>query len=404
MKRSRSILCLWARPSARPAALVAARWPTSPLSDATPCRLQGATPAPPRGFRGQARRQGRANFFLAMTQTPKPSLRSVLATAVVAVAAAAATLGSLAIASESPPGDATARAAACPGADAPAADTTGRKLRKSVRCLLNTERAVHGFGKLKRRGALEEAAQRHTKTMVETDCLAHRCGGEVDLRSSPSHDLPPRQGRDRRAARARAGRARAVCGVRRDPARAARRPSGGSSRVRSRSSTPRRRRPSTRASAAATSCTASRTPGSRSASAARCARRPARPTASAWSRRRTRPSTASPPGERYAEVYEINMTRCIFCGYCEVACPFDAITLGHDYELSDYDRSDLIFTKEMLLAEPVERTPLRQRGRVDTGDGGSRLLVRRRARPLRARRGRAAAQPLLQRARRWSCT
>ena len=67
-------------------------------------------------------------------------------------------------------------------------------------------------------------------------------------------------------------------------------------------------------------------------------------------------------GERYAEVYEINLTRCIFCGYCEVACPFDAITLEHDYELSDYDRSDLIFTKEMLLAEPIERTPLRREG------------------------------------------
>jgi NADH-quinone oxidoreductase subunit I len=68
------------------------------------------------------------------------------------------------------------------------------------------------------------------------------------------------------------------------------------------------------------------------------------------------------PGERYAAVYEINMSRCIFCGYCEVACPFDAITMGHDYELSDYDRSDLIFTKEMLLAEPLERTPLRAEG------------------------------------------
>lgn len=65
-------------------------------------------------------------------------------------------------------------------------------------------------------------------------------------------------------------------------------------------------------------------------------------------------------GERYAAVYEINMSRCIFCGYCEVACPFDAITMGHDYELSDYSRSDLIFTKEMLLADPVERTPLRR--------------------------------------------
>ena len=67
-------------------------------------------------------------------------------------------------------------------------------------------------------------------------------------------------------------------------------------------------------------------------------------------------------GERYAAVYEINMTRCIFCGYCEVACPFDAITMGNDYELADYKRSDLIFTKEMLLADPPERTPLRREG------------------------------------------
>jgi NADH-quinone oxidoreductase subunit I len=67
-------------------------------------------------------------------------------------------------------------------------------------------------------------------------------------------------------------------------------------------------------------------------------------------------------GERYAAVYEINLSRCIFCGYCEVACPFDAITMGNDFEMSDYSRTDLIFTKEMLLAEPFERTPLRREG------------------------------------------
>jgi NADH-quinone oxidoreductase subunit I len=63
-------------------------------------------------------------------------------------------------------------------------------------------------------------------------------------------------------------------------------------------------------------------------------------------------------GERYAAVYEINLARCIFCGYCEVACPFD----GHEYEIADYNRSDLIFTKEMLLAESIEKTPLRREG------------------------------------------
>ena len=74
------------------------------------------------------------------------------------------------------------------------------------------------------------------------------------------------------------------------------------------------------------------------------------------------PANRVSAGERYAAVYEINLSRCIFCGYCEIACPFDAITMGHDYELSDYELSDLIFTKQMLLAEPLERTPLRNDG------------------------------------------
>ena len=38
--------------------------------------------------------------------------------------------------------------------------------------------------------------------------------------------------------------------------------------------------------------------------------------------------------------------------------------MGHDYEMADYKRTDLIFTKEMLLAEPIERTPLKK---IDDG-------------------------------------
>lgn len=58
------------------------------------------------------------------------------------------------------------------------------------------------------------------------------------------------------------------------------------------------------------------------------------------------------PGERYASTYEINMLRCIFCGYCEDACPTEAIILGDNYELSFTDRSQSIYTREMLL-DPV---------------------------------------------------
>src|SRR6266550_1780571 len=56
--------------------------------------------------------------------------------------------------------------------------------------------------------------------------------------------------------------------------------------------------------------------------------------------------------EKYAAVYEINMLRCIFCGYCEDACHTEAIILGPDYELSDYKRKSFIYTKEDLLVPP----------------------------------------------------
>jgi NADH-quinone oxidoreductase subunit I len=54
------------------------------------------------------------------------------------------------------------------------------------------------------------------------------------------------------------------------------------------------------------------------------------------------------PGERYAEVYEINMLRCIFCGLCEEACPTNAVVLRENFELADYSPETMIFTKEML--------------------------------------------------------
>ena len=60
------------------------------------------------------------------------------------------------------------------------------------------------------------------------------------------------------------------------------------------------------------------------------------------------------PGERYASTYEINMMRCIYCGYCEDACPTQAIELGHDYELAYTDKRTSIYTREMLLDPPPE--------------------------------------------------
>jgi NADH-quinone oxidoreductase subunit I len=55
------------------------------------------------------------------------------------------------------------------------------------------------------------------------------------------------------------------------------------------------------------------------------------------------------PGERYARNYEVNLQRCIYCGDCELACPVEAIVLGHDFELSTYDRKGFLLTKDRLL-------------------------------------------------------
>ena len=57
------------------------------------------------------------------------------------------------------------------------------------------------------------------------------------------------------------------------------------------------------------------------------------------------------PGERYAEVYEINMLRCMFCGYCEEACPTGAIVLRREFAMADYSREDLLFTQQRLQEE-----------------------------------------------------
>ena len=54
--------------------------------------------------------------------------------------------------------------------------------------------------------------------------------------------------------------------------------------------------------------------------------------------------------ERYAKVYNIDYNRCIFCGYCVEACPTDAITHGHGFEVATFNVSNLVYRKEQMLA------------------------------------------------------
>ena len=52
------------------------------------------------------------------------------------------------------------------------------------------------------------------------------------------------------------------------------------------------------------------------------------------------------------------MLRCIFCGYCEDACPTGAIVLTENFELSDYNRDDFIYGKDRLLIDIPEGVAL----------------------------------------------
>ncbi len=81
-------------------------------------------------------------------------------------------------------------------------------------------------------------------------------------------------------------------------------------------------------------------------------------------------------GRWHPEFFRINFSRCIFCGFCEEACPTYAIQLTPDFEMSEYDRQNLVYEKEDLLisgtgkypdyisiVSPASRSPAKTRAR-----------------------------------------
>jgi len=49
------------------------------------------------------------------------------------------------------------------------------------------------------------------------------------------------------------------------------------------------------------------------------------------------------------EKFEVDCGYCIFCGFCVESCPYDALFLSYDYELSRYRRQELVKAKEDLI-------------------------------------------------------
>lgn len=68
-------------------------------------------------------------------------------------------------------------------------------------------------------------------------------------------------------------------------------------------------------------------------------------------------ATEDENGRRYPEFFRINFSRCIFCGLCEEACPTYAIQLTPDFEMSEYNRQELVYEKEDLLISGEGKYP-----------------------------------------------
>ena len=60
---------------------------------------------------------------------------------------------------------------------------------------------------------------------------------------------------------------------------------------------------------------------------------------------------------RFPEFFRINFSCCIFCGFCEEACPTYAIQLTPDFEMSEYHRPQLVYEKEDLLISGPGKYP-----------------------------------------------
>src|SRR6202012_5444648 len=54
--------------------------------------------------------------------------------------------------------------------------------------------------------------------------------------------------------------------------------------------------------------------------------------------------------------FTYDLSRCMFCGLCEDACPGDALELTQDFELASFSRKGMIWDRQMLEEGPAPET------------------------------------------------
>ena len=60
----------------------------------------------------------------------------------------------------------------------------------------------------------------------------------------------------------------------------------------------------------------------------------------------------NPEIEKFPKKFDIDMMRCIYCGFCVDACPEEAIVMSREHHQAAYNRNETIYGIEKLMARP----------------------------------------------------
>jgi NADH-quinone oxidoreductase subunit I len=72
-------------------------------------------------------------------------------------------------------------------------------------------------------------------------------------------------------------------------------------------------------------------------------------------------------GTRRTKKYDIDLFKCVYCGFCEEACPVDAIVETKIFEFHFESRSERVIDKKTLLkiGDLYEKEEIKDRSKIN---------------------------------------